>query len=99
MGSVSTFPVGETTELIPLPPGVTSVLVLNSSEGIGDRPGAPDIVADDNASCSADPLVGWRLRPGEMFAVPLRRGAALYAVASGPGGQVTIELPDEPEED
>mgnify|MGYP005820769295 FL=1 len=98
MASITTVAVGETTALIPLPAGTTSVLVLNSSEGVADRPGAPDIVADDNASCSADPLVGWRLRPGEMFAVPLRRGAALYAVASGPGGQITLELPDEMED-
>jgi hypothetical protein len=99
MGSVSTFSVGETTELIPLPPGTTQVVVLNSSEGIGDRPGAPDIIADDNSSCSADPQIGWRIRPGELCCVPLRSGK-LYAVASGPGATITIELPEhEPEED
>jgi hypothetical protein len=98
MGSVSTFSVGETAELIPLPAGVTSVLVLNSSEGIADRPGAPDVVCDDVSSCSADPLVGWRIRPGELCCVPLRSGK-LYACASGPGATITLELPDDAPED
>ena len=92
---VSTMPVGETPTQISLPP-VCAVLVLNSSGGLGDSPG-PDIIVDNGADCSLDPQVGIRLAPGEFFTFPLRNPSnghqlPLYAVASGPGGTVELEL-------
>jgi hypothetical protein len=81
--------------------GVGSVLVLNSSGGLADKPGASDIIVNNSAACSLDPQVGIRLQPGELFTFPMRSPSnfaelPLFAVASGAGGQVTIVLnPDD----
>jgi hypothetical protein len=81
------MPVGQTSTEIPLPP-VQSVTVLNSSAGIGDAPGAPDVIVNAGAPASLSPQqVGIRLKPGELFTFPL-----LSAVASGPDAAVTLLL-------
>jgi hypothetical protein len=90
MASITPVAVGQTPTAIPLPAGVTTALVLNS--------GAVDVAVDDNEACSIDPLMGWRLQPGESFGVPVRSGV-LYAAAAGEGGQVTLELPEHEPED
>ena len=81
---------------IPLPP-VRAALVLNSSGGLGDGNG-PDIVVNQGSLASLNPQqVGIRLKPGELFTFPLRQPSngqqlPLYAVAAGPGGQVTVVI-------
>jgi hypothetical protein len=95
--------VGQTATLIPLPNGVPAVFVLNSSGGVGDRPGAPYLVVNVGLPAALSPQqVGIRLNPGEFFTFGLLQksnGAQLplYAVASGPGGQVEIELIFDPD--
>jgi hypothetical protein len=89
-------PIGETAAEIPLPP-VRAALVLNSSGGLGDGNG-PDIVVNQGSLASLNPQqVGIRLKPGELFTFPLRQPSngqqlPLYAVAAGPGGQVTVVI-------
>jgi hypothetical protein len=90
MASITTVAVGETPALIPLPAGVTTALVSNT--------GPVDVAVDDNEACSIDPLMGWRLQPGESFGVPVRSGV-LYAAAAAQGGQIALELPDDEPED
>jgi len=88
--------VGQSAAEISLPPAV-SVLVLNSSEGIGDRGNAPNVVVDTTAACSANPLVGCKLAPGQSVTMPLlqppyNNQLPLYAVADGPNAQVELML-------
>lgn len=95
--STTTAPVGTTPAAITgIPPDVDSVQVLNSSEGLGDAAGV-DIVVNNSGGCSLDPQTGIRLKPGEFFVFSLRqpsngRPLPLYAVAAGPGGQLTITI-------
>jgi hypothetical protein len=89
--------VGQTPAQIELPPTATAVLVLNSSEGIGDRQNAPNVVVDNTVSCSLTPLVGCKLAPGQMVEMPLLQPPydqplPLYAVADGPKATVTLTL-------
>ncbi|MDI3314497.1 MAG: hypothetical protein QJR12_09510 [Mycobacterium sp.] len=96
--SVSNVPavvvVGTTTTPIPLPP-VAAVWVLNSSGGLGDGP-APDVVVNQGDPASLDPQVGCRLKPGQFATLPMLdtygHPMALSAIATGPGGQLEIEL-------
>lgn len=92
----SVVAVGQVPAEIPLPP-VASVLVLNSSEGIGEAKNSPNVVVDNSASCSLSPQVGCRLSPGETVTMPLlstpyENQLPLYAVADGPGAQLTVVL-------
>lgn len=92
--STAVEPVGQSPTQISLPP-VRSVLVINSSEGIGDKPGAPNVVVNNSTACTLSPQVGCLLEPGQSVAFDLACGQLpLYAVASGPGAQVTLQLED-----
>ncbi|BCO35507.1 hypothetical protein MHEC_19400 [Mycobacterium heckeshornense] len=87
--------VGTTTTPIPLPP-VAGVWVLNSSGGLGDSGTAPDVVVNQGDPASLDPQVGCRLKPGQFVTLPLLdtygHPLALSAIATGPGGQLKLEL-------
>jgi len=98
----SKFAIGQTPALVGGIPPVGSIVVLNSSEGLGDSPNAPDIVVDNSPNCALTPQqIGMRLIPGQLVELPMRNpsnGAPLqlFAVATGEGGQVTIVLnPDD----
>jgi hypothetical protein len=82
--------------------GVGSILVNNSSAGIGDAPNAPDIIVDTSPACALTPQqVGVRLIPGQLFTFSMRNPSnfaplQLFAVADGPGGELTVVLnPDD----
>ncbi|MBS4730068.1 hypothetical protein MSM1_17565 [Mycobacterium sp. SM1] len=73
------------------------MVALNNSEGIGDAAGAPDIIVNTGQMASLNPLTGVRLRPGELFNMPLLDPAtgyqlALSAVATGPGAVLQLLL-------
>lgn len=92
--------VGVTVTEIALP-AVCAVQVLNSSEGLGDTAGAPDVVVNTGAPASITPQqVGCRLKPGELQTFPLRSPGSsaqlgLYAVATSAGAQLTLLLDDD----
>lgn len=97
------FAVGETPAQVGGDTGIPtrdvgSVLVLNSSEGIGDAPGGPDIIVDTDPNCALSPQqIGIRLRPGQLFTFPMVDRMTgfqmqLFAVADGPGGKLTVVL-------
>ncbi|MDY0112703.1 MAG: hypothetical protein RBS21_00325 [Corynebacterium sp.] len=92
--------VGQVCAEIPLPP-VSAVQVLNSSGGLGDRAGAPDVVVNQGSAAALTPQqVGCRLRPGEFHVFPLTSPAtgkpvALYAIADGPEAELTLLLTDD----
>lgn len=94
------FAVGQTVTEIPLP-AVREVIVLNSSGGIGDGSG-PDVVVNAGQPAALTPeQVGMRLKCGQLAAVPLQASGtgqplALYAIADGPGAQVTLEILEGP---
>lgn len=94
--SSSVFAVGTTAAQIPLP-AVPSVLVLNSSEGIGDKPNSATIVVNNSSACSLDPQQGIKLQPGQSIELPLRSPSfeimlPLFAIASGTGATLTVAL-------
>lgn len=82
--------VAETPAEITGIPSVPAALVLNS--------GACDLVVDNGPDASLNPQSGCRLKAGELMTFPARDGRSLqlYAVAAGPGGQVTeVIFPDD----
>jgi hypothetical protein len=94
--SDSVFAVGQTPAQISMPP-VASVLCLNTSEGLGDKPGAANIIVDNTSACSLSPQVGCKLEPGQSVELPLINPAndmalPLFAVADGPDAQLTVVL-------
>jgi hypothetical protein len=93
--SDSVFAVGQTPAQISMPP-VASVLCLNTSEGLGDKPGAANIIVDNTSACSLSPQVGCRLEPGQSVELPLLdlndHPLPLFAVADGPDAQLTVVL-------
>jgi hypothetical protein len=96
MSDASVVAVGESPAQIDLPP-VRAVLVINTSEGLGDNVGTPDVVVDTASNVSLSPLVGCVLHPGELVEFPMvnpsnGRQLQLWAVADGPGAQVTIHI-------
>jgi hypothetical protein len=92
----SVVSVGQTPAQIPMPLGAPAVLVLNSSEGIGDKPNTANIIVNNSASCSLDPQVGERLQPGQLTTFALRDSndhpLPLFAVADAAGATLTITL-------
>lgn len=88
--------IGETVADVALPGGVAAVWVVNSSEGLGDSPNAPDVVVSAGPAASIDPQVGERLRPGDACTVPVldanQHLLQLSAIGSGPGAQISFEL-------
>lgn len=94
--SDSVFSVGQTAAQIPLPP-VRSVLVLNSSEGLGDKSGAATIVVNNSNSCSIDPIQGCVLAPGQSIGLPMVNPSndaqlPLFAIASAVDAQLTVVI-------
>jgi hypothetical protein len=87
--------VGTTTTPIPLP-AVDGVVVVNSSEGLGDIAGAPDIVVSTGPAAALSPQqVGCRLKPGQMQQFSLSSPAgqlALSAIATAAGAVLTLLL-------
>jgi hypothetical protein len=79
------FPVPQTPGQIGGIPNVDSVLVLNS--------GHVDVVIDNQNDVSLDPQSGCRIGPGRSVGFP-RNGPefALFGVAAGAGGQVTVVI-------
>jgi hypothetical protein len=94
--SDSVFAVGQTPAQIDLPP-VESVIVLNTSEGLGDKPGAANIVVNNSSACSLNPQVGIKLQPGRSVGFPMLNPSndhplPLFAVADGPDAQLTVVI-------
>jgi hypothetical protein len=87
MSSKLVTSVAQTPALVDgLPGGIAEAVVLNS--------GSVDLVIDNTNDMSLDPQSGCRLVPGELMAWPAANGCSLvlYAVAAGPGGQVTVVI-------
>jgi hypothetical protein len=94
--SDSVVQVGQTPAQISLPP-VRSVLVLNSSETIGDLANSANIVVDNSADVSLSPQVGCALHPGQSVEFPMVNPSndhqmQLWAVADGPDAHLTIVI-------
>lgn len=79
-----------------IPPHIRGAICLNSSEGLGDKPNAANIIVDNTPNCALTPQqVGCRLRPGELIEMPLINRSngttlPLFAVADGPGATLTV---------
>lgn len=94
--SDSVVQVGQTPAQISLPP-VRSVLVLNSSAGLGDKANAANIIVDNIDDVSVDPLLGCKLQPGRSVEFPMVNQSngtqrQLWAVADGPDARLTIVI-------
>jgi hypothetical protein len=77
------------TLVVQVPCEIGSVILNNSSGGLGADESAPDIwVSADDPNVAVGS--GERLREGEVIELPCARGMSVWAVADGVPGELTF---------